>query len=206
MEILLERTSFKLLVCDMWDPYYINDHVTTWKQRWCDSTLNQTCSRKWIDGYFCKNLSMCSQTYLSSTLIVYNLSNKSIFDGNVIQSIKLSSCFKKCLLFDTRVISVNQFLINQWMSIHRFTLPWCLLWDVPVWEHAKYEDSKVDSLENSSLHAGNSCQGESSLTETLPDHRSVLTEPEGSLSSQNEWQSHVRSLSLLLTVLFQGHI
>ena len=113
---------------------------------------------------------------------------------------------QKCLSYDTRVIYINQFLINPWIFIHRFTLSCCLLWDVPLWEHAKYEDSKVDSLENSSLQAGNSCQGESSLKETLPDHRSVFTKPEGSLSSQNEWQSHIHSLSLLLTVLFQGYI
>ena len=59
MEILLERTSLKLLVGDMWDPCWIypswiNDQVTTGKQQWGDSILNQTCSRIWIDGYFCK--------------------------------------------------------------------------------------------------------------------------------------------------------
>ena len=61
----------------------------------------------------------------------------------------------------------------------------------------------MDSLENSLLQAGNSCQGESSLKETLPDHRSVFIKPEGSLSSQNELTKPNSFSTLLLTVSFQ---
>ena len=60
MEILLEPTSNKLLVGDMWDPSWIK-LVTTGKKRWGDSHLNQTCSRKWIDGYFWKTFQCAHQ-------------------------------------------------------------------------------------------------------------------------------------------------
>ena len=143
MEILLERTSLKLLVGDMWDPCWIypswiNDQVTTGKQQWGDSILNQTCSRIWIDGYFCKTFQCANLPSFKHIDCVFFLKTKVPLMEMCLKC-KTLVVSKKCLSRDTRVISINHFShqsVNINSPIHSIVLSalrrsdkrTCLVW------------------------------------------------------------------------------
>ena len=139
-------------------------------------------------------------------MIGYSFSNKSIFDGNVIQITKLSSCLKMFIKWHASDLykSISHQSVNINSPIHSIVLSAlrrsgkivCLVWWFQSGFFGRVITTSWKFLSRRILFK----------KEILPDHRSVLTEPEGSTSSQNEWQSHIRSLSLLLTVLFQEHI
>lgn len=94
MEILLEWTSYKLLVGDMWDPYWIK-LVTTGKQQWGDSHLESNLFQEmdWRMLLY-KTIQCAHQLIFEHIGCVWIFQNKSIYDGNVIQTTKLSSCHK----------------------------------------------------------------------------------------------------------------